>query len=152
MRKYRNDLKVIKLCNGGSANINGQNVCFVNTCTIDYWLLAIYLVLDNSNIAKERILSKSSTNTELNSVLDKIKSFLLVNDWNEARLEWTNFIGLKGKLQNGTLYYDYYTTLSTAFVDKWNQYQLFTFDYKCKKSCQINGDQKTESSHEFYLK
>ena len=152
MRKYRNDLKDIKLCNGGSAYANGQNVRFVNTCTIDYWLLAIYLVVGNSNLAKERILSKSSTNIELNNVLDKIKSFLLVNDWNLARLEWTNFIGLKGKLQNGTLYYDYYNTLSPAFVDKWNQYQLFTFDYKCKKSCPINGDQKTESSHEFCLK
>jgi len=118
MRKYRNILKDIKLCNGGTEIIDGKSYCFSNTCSIDYWLLSIFLVLSVSSIANKRALDQTSNSIELYKVFVKIKDFIQKNNWNSARLEWANFIGLKKKIINGSIHFDCFASISIAFLKK----------------------------------
>ena len=151
MTKYRNDLKYIKFSNGGSVCFNGINFHFSNTCTVDYWLLAITLYLNNSSLAKQRISDKSSVSMDLNKVLVNIKNFIMDNQWNMARLEWATFIGLKKKIINGEVHYNFFDKLSLIILEKMGNYQSFFFKYKCKKNCFTNGEEKNELSHDFLL-
>ena len=151
MRKYREELKKIKFSNGGKYKLNGITYDFSNTCTVDYWLLSIFLVVSTSKTAQDRI-EKSSINQNLYFVFNEIKNCIFDNNWNKARLVWTNFSGFNGKQIDGRFYYDYFGTLSAAFVEKMNDNQLFTFNYKCKLNCTFNGKEMTESSNFFSLK
>ena len=68
-----------------------------------------------------------------------------------ARLEWAIFIGLKRKLINGEVHFNFFDTLSNIFFEKMRNHQSFYFKYKCEENCVINGEEKLESSHDFLI-
>ena len=123
MRKFNLELKHIILSNGGSATVNGRNYHFLNTCSIDYFLLAVYLICSSSKKIYERSHSNQPTSRLYKTFL-AIKEHLMTNKWNLARLEWAKFSRMKCIInQDNSITFDYFLTTGEAFADKISEFQ-----------------------------
>jgi hypothetical protein len=152
MRKFSHELKQISFTNGGSVSVDGIVYHFVNTCSIDYFLLAVYLVISVSKIAKERLNSNQSPySIALNRAFQNIANHLKKNDWNSSRLEWAKTTNMR-RLENHdkSITYDFYLSVEEAFGNIMRYYQTFCFEYHCKKKdCLTNGVIKKQFSSSF---
>jgi hypothetical protein len=152
MRKFGKELDHISFSNGGSITANGIVYYFANTCSIDYFLLAVYLIICVSKIAIERLNSNNSPNSiALNRAFTNIANYLKINDWNSARLEWAKTTNMRRlENQDKSITYDIYLSVEEAFGNIMKSYQTFSFEYHCKKKdCLTNGVKKKQLSSSF---
>ena len=150
MRKFRDDIKHLTLSNGGTFKKNGIVYHFANTCSVDPWLLTIYLICCSSRIDLEHSTVNSCSRVLYETFL-KIKKHLLKNDWNMARLEWAKFSETNEVTNSdNSRTFDFFLTPEEAFGNKMHHFQSFSFEYRCKKNnCTINGQIKKHTSSFF---
>ena len=115
MRKFNEKIECIEFCNGGSVRLDGISYNFVNTCSIDYFLVIVYLV--TSKRIEYRAGLQNST-SDLYKTFLEISDRLKINDWNEARLCWYRFNNNSSFSSNGTITVDFFLTIEEAFFNK----------------------------------
>jgi hypothetical protein len=150
---FLEDIKKISFSNGGTITMVEKKYKFINTCSIDYFLLVIhYIAKNNSYLVKQRGLQKNLAGPFYQSCA-KIGEFLSVNNLCMARLEWAKFFkNAFTKTKKGTTLYDFYLHLEEAFYDKdTKKIQEFEFSYSCSQTCPVNFSNEKETSSKFLL-
>ena len=153
MREYCDILENVIFKNGGTLELDGETYVFLNTCSVDYFLLCVYLKTSTSKIIDARLNCESLSN-DLCRCFDKISNYLKNNQWDLARYEWATFIKMEPVKNDydGSITFNFLKKLSFAFCDVMDYYQKYNFNYKCADSeCNINGVEKTETSCKFFL-
>ena len=152
MRKFNRELKHISFSNGGSISFQGIIYHFCNTCSIDYFLLTIYLICSTSDTSNERLNRNENQNsTALNLAFKNITNHLKKNDWTSARFEWAKTTNMRFFTNSdNSITYDFFLNLEESFGNIMHVYQTFIFDYHCcKDKCSVNGIKKQQLSSSF---
>lgn len=112
-------------------NFNGERVKVKDTCTIDYLLLALWVINKiNSNFINS--LSSKGPTLIIKQIIEKIEIF----DWNTARQLWiVNVMKFNINSKNISLYGSEYE----MFKKYVSIYQLYNLKQKCDKKC-INNN------------
>jgi hypothetical protein len=142
--EHINSLKKLKLKNGGSIKLtNGITVKSKNTCSIDYFLIIIYLLYPKYKWFKSEWLN----------VFKNIFEFVLEENWDLARIEWSQYAfafqqdQFPPKIEN---LWDWKGSEYESFSQVLNSYQEFSWSSTCENQrCKNN---KTHTSSSFNLR
>ena len=135
-------LKKLKLTNGGDFVIGKKKYNSINTCSIDYFLIIIYLLIESSN--NLGIFEKNSGNCFF-----KIYAFIAENDWHMARYEWFKFCPSLKIIQKG-LKFNWFMSEFDSYLRAFQKYQTYYWEENCdneqKPNCFLRTKITKESS------
>ncbi len=139
--------------NGGSFQPENKIIKFINTCTVDYYLL-IWVILSKTNKLYKKNLNELKRNENISSFyeyINKIVQCIVAKKWNSARLLWSNFI-CKGYSENSEMIlYDYYGSEIEGYAG-FHSIQTFSYFYKCtEKKCRFGNDWNKEELSGFSI-
>ena len=98
-------LRNLTLCNGGTIYLDQKKYLSKNTCSIDYFLIIIFLLIKNCKYAK--------LENNLDSCFFKIFTYLTLNNWEKARYQWFKFCPNLGKIYQN---FDWFMSEGDSFV------------------------------------
>ena len=148
--KYISDCKHLVLQNGGKFSIDNIEYYAVNTCSIDYFLIIIYIIrlnhIENFNQIK---------NIEIGKVFERIYNYLSLNDWQKARIVWLEYcIGLEKIIKKNNVY-DWFLSEYESFFVYFRSNQFYSWISKCDNIsgplC-VNSLETTKHSYTYILK
>ena len=73
------------LSNGGMYTSHNRNIFVKNTCSVDYFLMIVYIIYNNH---------QKHLDGRFCVQFSKIHEFIRLNNWYFARLEWMKFSNL----------------------------------------------------------
>lgn len=129
-----------KPSNGGNFVSNSMNYYIINTCSIDYFLLIIFLLYDKNDQNKSIF--------DDTFIMDIIQ-YISLNDWNIARLKWIEYNQIPKKIicQKNNIVYNCFLSEYESFYKTISTFQSFTWFCKCpSKHCKLNVMTKQNSS------
>lgn len=117
---------------------NYISIQFINTCTIDYFLVLIATIANNNKYFQEKINNLEKKN-EFTEVSKKISCEMFKNDWNSARYTWLQFNEFPiAKIFGNHYHYDFFSTEFLVFVGKLQKYQEYFWTSNCENpNCDI---------------
>lgn len=130
------------LNNGGISESPDGKILMKNTCSIDYFLIIIYIICENH--LKE-------LNRALYDCFIKIHSFVKINDWNSARLQWLKFSNLQNHIVfNNT--HDWFLSEYESFYSSYGLFQKYSWKFECSNGQICKNNNRYESSTSFILR
>jgi hypothetical protein len=135
--------------NGGSFYLDNKLIKFINTCTLDYYLL-IWVILSKTNIFLKNIFH-SINPTDFYKNINKITQSIGAKKWNSARLFWSKFISKKYSETQEAIIYDYYGSEMDGF-SSFHSIQSFKYSYKCSEiNCRFGNSWNEEEFSGFSM-
>ena len=113
-----------------------------NTCSIDYFLMIIYIVYENNY---------KDLNGDCYDCFLKIHGNIKINDWNSARLEWLKFANLQNYVVSGNTH-DWFASEFQSYYSSYSIFQKYSWTFKCSKGPSCKNFNRCESSTSFILK
>jgi hypothetical protein len=130
----------MEFSNGGTLEMEKIKTIFINTCSIDYFILVIFLCTEFGEIIRKRSLEVNSTQ-DFYKLFIKIHDHLKNNNWNLARLEWANFNQMQFTVENKSPKYDFYLSIRDSFLSKVIFLQTYSFYCACSNEmCTKHGN------------
>ena len=134
-------MKKLTLTNGGEFYIGKHKFKCYNTCSIDYFLIIVYLLVESTcELGK---FEEKSGNLFL-----KIFAFLSDNDWNMARNEWFNFCPDLKHIQKKSNF-NWFLSEFDSFFRYFRIYQTYNWESYCNNTreppCYRNVKRTNES-------
>ena len=150
--KRQNTLTIvnISISKMGKFIINNEECYSVNTCSIDYFLIIIYIIRSNHKDQFNQL-----KNTEIGNVFESIYIHLSYNDWQKARIAWLNYCpGLEKAIKKNNVFDWFLSEYESFFVFyRSNQFYSWISKYNNKSGqlC-INSFETTKHSYTYILK
>ena len=146
---YISSCENLILKNGGQFYIGNKEYFSVNTCSIDYFLIIIYIICSN------HMDLVSLLKNEISTVFEKIYVNLSSNEWQKARLAWVEYCPeLRVVIQKNNVF-DWFLSEYEAFFVYYRSNQFYTWISKCDNLipplCE-NSLEMTKNSYTFILK
>lgn len=126
------------LSNGGKY----KTISIRNTCSIDYFLIIIFIVYNNH---------RKYFNEELVSCFNKIHRFITLNYWNFARFEWLNFSELTKHIVIDNTH-DWFLSEYQSFYSTYGKYQSYSWKFLCSNGNSCRNHNRCETSNSFIFK
>ncbi len=138
--------------NGGKLLEDKKQFTFLNTCSIDYFILVCYIISRKF----EYCLHEKEKKTPFDHLLIEFgKSIGSKNNWDEARLSWLNFNNnniKKSQTNENKFLYNCLTDEFTAYYSSYSFYQQFRWFNSCPNSNCLNNKNPLCYSNAFILK
>ena len=142
----------IEFSNGGQLEINKTITKFYNTCSIDPFILAIYICVQFGHQIKDRSNDIASSQVFYKLLL-KIHQNIYENNWNKSRYDWAQFNDIQSRYEKTVCSYDFYLSIGQAFLNKVKEFQKFSFTFGCSdKRCVKNSTEVNVQSDYFCFK
>ena len=113
-----------------------------NTCTIDYFLIMIFIIYENHS---------KMINENFNNCFEKIHDFVGKNNWNFARLQWLNFAKLKYMIIDDCTH-NWFGSEFDAYYHTYSEFQRYSWTFECNKGSDCKNNERHETSSSFILK
>ena len=140
----------LNLQNGGSFIMDNKEYFSMNTCSIDYFLIIIFIIRMNHMEQFNQL-----KNIEIGNVFEKIYGHLSCNDWQMARLAWLEFCpGLKQTIKNNNVY-DWFLSEYEAYFVYYRCNQFYSWTSKCdniRVPLCVNAHEKNKNSYTYLLR
>jgi hypothetical protein len=126
--------------NGGFFEFEKKIIKYINTCTIDYFLFAFWVLSKLIPMFKERIPNRLHKN-DIIKIIESIENLM----WDNARKIWFLEI-MKGKIpKNNSV--NFFGEIQVFFLQHINHFQSHTLLQNCTKSCILNGKTISQNSN-----
>ena len=146
---YINSCKNLILENGGRFMIDNREYHSLNTCSIDYFLIIIYIIRMN-HIDKVKLLKD-----DISRLFESIFTFLSFNEWQNARLAWLEYCPSLERTIKRKNVYNWFLSEYEAYFSDYRNNQLYSWKTKCDNTSNplcVNSLEAKKSSYAYIIK
>ena len=125
---YIESCKILHLENGGQFFIDKKNFFSLNTCSIDYFLMIIFIIQTN-HTEKTKLLKD-----DIRNLFETIYALLSCNEWQKARITWLEYCpSLERSIKKKNVY-NWFLSEYEAYFFNYRNNQFYSWITKCNNN------------------